>query len=102
MIVGRPARVFVMTSVDASCRSLPEPEITIIRPPAKGDITFKPAQTTTLASTAQGTCLGRTATGTGIYYTARAGNSGADQFAITAKAQTGEVATRTFDVKITE
>ncbi len=91
-----------MTSVDPSCRSLAAPEIIITRPPAKGDITFKPGQQTTLAATAQGTCLGRMATGTGIYYTARAGSSGTDQFAIEAKAATGEVANRVFEVKITE
>ncbi|MEQ1671574.1 MAG: hypothetical protein ABL893_12000 [Hyphomicrobium sp.] len=102
VVAARPARVYVMTSVDAACRSLEAPEITITRPPTKGDVSFKPGQQTTLAATAKGTCIGRTATGTGIYYTARAGHTGIDQFAIEARAATGEVATRVFEVKISE
>lgn len=102
VVVARPARVFVMTSFDKNCRSLPDPDIKITQPPAKGDITFKPGQQTVLAATSQGTCIGKTATGTGIYYTARAGTRGTDRFAIEARTQTGDVATRTFEVNISE
>ncbi len=100
VVAGRPARVFVMAGVDQACKPLPAPQITITQPPTKGDVRFKPGQETTLAATAQGTCVGQKSVGTGIYYTARAGSSGTDQFMIEAKLASGEVATRTFEVKI--
>ncbi len=100
VVAGRPARVFVMAGVDQACKPLPAPEITITKPPAKGDVTFKPGQETTLAATAQGTCVGQKSIGTGIYYTARAGSTGTDQFMIEAKLASGEVATRTFELRI--
>ncbi len=102
VVAGRPARVFVMAGVDQACKPLPAPQITISQPPTKGDVTFKPGQETTLAATAQGTCVGQKSVGTGIYYTARAGSSGTDRFMIEAKLASGEVATRTFEVKIAE
>ena len=89
-----------MAGVDQACKPLPAPEITITKPPAKGDVTFKPGQETTLAATAQGTCVGQKSIGTGIYYTARAGSTGTDQFMIEAKLASGEVATRTFELRI--
>ena len=100
VVAGRPARVFVMAGVDQACKPLPAPQITITHPPAKGDVTFNPGQETTLAATAQGTCVGQKSIGTGIYYTARAGSTGTDQFMIEAKLASGEVATRTFEVRI--
>ncbi len=100
VVAGRPARVFVMAGVDQACKPLPAPQITITQPPAKGDVTFKPGQETTLAATAQGTCVGQKSIGTGIYYTARAGSTGTDRFMIEAKLASGEVATRTFEVRI--
>ena len=102
VVAGRPARVFVMAGVDQACKPLPAPQITITQAPAKGDVTFKPGQETTLAATAQGTCVGQKSIGTGIYYTARAGSTGTDRFMIEAKLASGEVATRTFEVKIAE
>ncbi len=102
VVAGRPARVFVMAGVDQTCKPLPAPQITITQPPTKGDVTFKPGQETTLAATAQGTCVGQKSIGTGIYYTARAGSTGTDRFMIEAKLASGEVATRTFEVKIAE
>ena len=102
VVASRPARVFVMAGVDQACKPLPAPQITITQPPTKGDVTFKPGQEATLAATAQGTCVGQKSIGTGIYYTARVGSTGTDRFMIEAKLASGEVATRTFEVKIAE
>ena len=102
VVAGRPARVFIMAGVGKNCEPIAAPLITIDQPPAKGDVTFKPGQDTTLTATAQGTCVGAKATGTGIYYTARAGSSGTDRFSISAKLASGEISKRTFEVKIAE
>ena len=102
VVAGRPARVFIMAGVGKNCEPIAAPLITVDQPPAKGDVTFKPGQDTTLTATAQGTCVGAKATGTGIYYTARAGTSGTDRFSISAKLASGEISKRTFEVKIAE
>jgi hypothetical protein len=102
VIVGRPARVFVMAGFGKSCEPVAAPEITITQPPEKGDVSFIPGQETTIQYSAAGTCVGQKTTGTGIYYTARAGTSGTDRFAVSAKLASGEVATRAFEVRITE
>jgi hypothetical protein len=41
-------------------------------------------------------------TGTGVYYTARAGASGTDRFAVEAKLASGETNRRVFEVTIAE
>lgn len=102
VVVGRPARVFVFAGVGKNCEAVAAPAITITAPPAKGDVTFKPGQETTIAASAQGTCVGQKSTGTGVYYTARAGANGTDRFSIAAKLASGEVSARTFEVKIEE
>jgi len=102
VVPGRPGRVFIFAGVDKACAALPEPQVQVSKPPAKGDISFKPGQATTIAASASGTCLGSKATGTGVYYTARPGTSGADSFALTAKLATGETMTRDFTVTISE
>jgi hypothetical protein len=102
VIVGRPARVFVMAGFGKSCEPVAAPEITITQPPEKGDVSFIPNQETTIQYSAAGTCVGQKTTGTGIYYTARAGSAGTDKFAVSAKLASGEVASRAFEVRITE
>lgn len=102
LMPGRPGRVFVFAGVDAACRPLPAPELTVARAPQKGDVTFKPGQPTTIAASAAGTCKGAAATGTGVYYTARSGASGADAFAVSARLASGETMVRDFSVKIAE
>lgn len=100
VVPGRPGRVFVFAGVDDSCKALAEPQISISQAPQKGDISFRPGQTTSIAASKNGKCLGATASGTGVYYTARDGTSGSDIFTLTARLATGETMTRTFAVTI--
>lgn len=102
VVVGRPARVFIMAGVGKNCEMLPAPQITVTVSPTQGDVTFVPDQPTTIQTTAKGTCLGQPAKGTGIYYTARQGATGADRFSVTAALASGESASRSFEVKIAE
>lgn len=100
VVVGRAARVFVFAGVGNNCEPLAAPQITVTAQPAKGDISLKPGQETAITASAQGTCVGQKSTGTGVYYTARAGAEGTDRFTVEAKLASGEVSTRTFEVKI--
>lgn len=100
VVPGRPARVFIFAGLDEKCEPIAAPQITITEPPAKGDVSFVPGQETTMQYSAKGTCVGRKTTGTGIYYTARAGQEGADRFSVMAKLGSGDTATRTFEVTI--
>ncbi len=102
VVPGRAGRVFIFAGVDKNCTPLPEPQVSVIDPPQKGDISFRPGQATTIAASAQGSCLGVKATGTGVYYTARAGASGSDAFSVTARLASGETMTRQFQVKIAQ
>jgi hypothetical protein len=102
VVPGRPARVFIFAGFGTRCEQVAAPKITITAPPAKGEVSFVPGQETTIQYSAQGTCVGQKATGTGIYYTARAGQEGTDRFTVTAALASGEVATRTFEVRIAE
>ncbi len=101
-VPDRPTRVFIMAAFDDACRSLPAPPIEITEPPRKGTVQFRPGQSTTVQITATGKCKGATVTGTGIYYAARADASGEDRFTISARSPTGEIATRTFQMFISE
>jgi hypothetical protein len=85
VVPGRPARVFIFAGFGKQCEPVAAPQITITEPPAKGDVSFVPGQETTIQYSAQGTCIGQKTQGTGIYYTARAGQEGADRFSIAAK-----------------
>ena len=99
---GRPGRVFIFAGVDNACAALPAPDLSVNKAPAKGDVSFKTGQDTTIAASAGGTCIGAKAKGTGVYYTARAGTSGPDAFSITAKLASGETMTRDFAVNISQ
>jgi hypothetical protein len=46
--------------------------------------------------------MGRQATGTGLYYTAREGAEGVDSFAVSARLESGETVSRTFQVTIAQ
>lgn len=100
VVVGRPARVFIFSGFDENCAPLAAPQITIMQPPSQGEISFVPGQETTIQYSLTGKCVGQRTTGTGVYYTARAGSGGTDRFALEARLATGEVATRTFEVRI--
>ncbi len=100
VVPGRPGRVFIFAGVDDACKPLPPPALNISRAPAKGDVSFKDGQETVIAASARGTCTGTKAKGTGVYYTARDGMSGPDNFAITARMPTGETLDRAFSVTI--
>lgn len=102
VVVGRPARVFVFAGVGKNCEPVAAPQITIVAPPAKGDVSLRPGQETAIAASAQGTCVGQKSIGTGVYYTARAGANGTDRFSVEARLASGEVSARTFEVKIEE
>jgi len=102
VVPGRPARVFIFAGFGKNCEPVVAPQITIIAPPAKGDVSFVPGQETTIQYSVQGTCIGQKTQGTGVYYTARAGQNGTDRFSVSAKLAGGETATRTFEVRIAE
>jgi predicted small lipoprotein YifL len=102
VVPGRRARVFIMAGLGTNCEPLAPPAITITQLPDKGSVSLEPGQETTIQTSVSGTCIGHKATGTGIYYTARAGETGPDKFSIVANLSSGEVATRTFEVTITE
>lgn len=99
---GASTRVFVMAGFDVNCQSLPKPQITITAPPAKGTVSFREGQTTTVQYSLSGKCIGAKVQGTGIYYTANADASGPDQFSIEARAPSGEVASRSFKLNISD
>lgn len=102
VVAGRPARVFIFAGLGNKCEQLPAPQISVTAAPTKGDVSFVPGQDTTIETSVKGTCVGKSAKGTGVYYTARAGQTGTDTFAVTAKLGAGESATRTFQVTITD
>ena len=102
VVPERPARVFIMAGFDTACKSLAPVQITVDRPPAKGIVTLREGQETTVQYSLSGTCIGTRVKGTGIYYTAKAGATGTDSFAVTARVGSGELATRTFTVSIAD
>jgi len=102
VVAGRPARVFIFAGFGDHCEPVPAPQITVTQAPAKGDVSFVPDQDTLIQASSRGTCIGQKAKGTGVYYTARAGQTGSDRFAVSARLASGETATRTFEVRIAE
>ena len=102
VVPGNSTRVFVMAAFDAKCQSLAAPPIEIVQAPAKGSVSFREGQTTTVQTSLSGSCVGSRVSGTGIYYTAGADKGGEDRFTISARLATGEVATRSFQMFIAE
>jgi hypothetical protein len=101
-VAGRPARVFVMVGFMQKDCSAIVPDIKVLRAPTKGSVSFQPNQMTTVQFSQTGKCTGTRLPGTGIYYTARAGATGGDSFTVEATTPGGEVATRTFHVRVTD
>jgi hypothetical protein len=97
---GGTTRVYIMAAFNDQCQTSGTAEIELIAPPAKGTMSLRPGQTTTVASSRTGSCIGARVQGTGVYYTARADAAGADNFTIRAKLPTGETAERTFVLRI--
>lgn len=100
VVPGRRARVFIFAGLGPKCEALPAPQITVTAPPQKGDLSFEPGQSTVLTTATNPACVGKPATGTGLYYTARAGSDGVDQFAVEARTASGDRLARTFAVRI--
>ena len=99
---GASTRVWIMAAWDDKCQPLAAPHIDIVSRPAKGTVSFREGQSTTVKNSRNGTCIGARVTGTGIYYTAHPGTDGLDGFAIEAKLSTGETATRRFQLTIAD
>jgi hypothetical protein len=101
-VAGRPARVFVMVGFKQSDCAAIAPDIKVTRAPTKGAVTFQPNQMTTVQFSQTGKCMGMKLPGTGIYYTARAGETGNDNFTVEATTPSGEVVSRTFHVRVSD
>ena len=99
---GASTRVWIMAAWDDKCQPMAAPRIDIIAKPAKGSITFREDQPTTVKTSRSGTCIGAKVKGTGVYYTAGANAEGADTFTIEARLITGEIANRSFRMNIAD
>ena len=99
---GASTRVFVMAAFDDACKPIAAPAIEVVKPPGKGSVSFREGQATTIISSLSGKCIGQRITGTGIYYAARPDAAGEDGFSITARLATGEIATRSFQMFISD
>jgi hypothetical protein len=99
---GGTTRVFVMAGFDSQCRSTPSAQITVDVPPAKGSVSMREGQGTTVQYSLSGSCIGAKVQGVGIYYSARPNTEGADTFSISARLASGETASRTFHLNISE
>ena len=91
-----------MAAFDDACRQVAAAALTVDQPPAKGTLSFRENQATTVMYSLSGKCIGTKLTGTGIYYTAAKGATGTDTFKVSAKLASGEMATRTFTVSIAD
>jgi hypothetical protein len=87
--------------LEKDCSAL-TPTFAVAQQPAKGEISFKPNQMTTIRHSSSGNCLGESLAGTGVYYTARAGVIGDDSFSVIATTPDGSTATKTFQVRVVE
>lgn len=99
---GKATRVYVMAAFDAQCKAVAAPNIAVTKPPAKGSVSFREGQTTTIQSSLTGNCIGQRVSGTGVYYTAGESAAGEDTFSIEARLATGEVANRSFRMFISD
>ncbi len=97
-----PTRVFVMAGFAPDCSFKGFPDMQVSAAPTKGQVSFKPGETTTVQYSLSGNCVGTAVQGTGIYHTPAPGQTGEDTFTVTGKLGTGEPATRTFSVIIDE
>lgn len=102
VVAQRPARMYVWAGFrESDCLPL-TPSFVVSQAPAKGEVTFKPDQMTMIRHSNSGNCIGTSLAGTGIYYTARSGVTGPDEFTVTATTPGGTTATKTFNVQVIE
>lgn len=102
VVAGRAARMYIWAGFrEKDCAAL-TPTFAVGRAPAKGEVTFQPNQSTMIRHSSSGKCIGASLQGTGIYYTARAGQTGEDTFSVIATTPDGGTATKTFNVRVIE
>ena len=99
---GGTTRVYVMAGFDAQCKPTPAATITIDVAPTKGTVSLREGQSIIVQQSVSGSCVGQRVTGTGIYYTAKPDGQGPDSFSITARLASGETASRTFQLNVSE
>ncbi len=99
---GGTTRVYVMAGFDGQCKPTPPATIIIDAAPVKGTVSLREGQAIVVQQSVSGSCVGSRVTGTGIYYTAKPDGQGADSFSITARLASGETATRTFHLNISD
>jgi len=102
VVAGKTKLVFVIAGFDAACRSTTYPTVTIDAGAAKGRVILRPGESTTVQYSVSGRCIGAKVEGVGIYYVAADDAEGADAFSITARMPGGEIATRMFNIHITD
>ena len=112
VVAERPARMYVWAGFNEKDCTPITPTLAVAQAPTKGEVSFRPNQMTTIQHSSSGKCLGHRLPGTGIYYTARKGQTGLDQFSVTAttksgqavtnQAVTNQAVTKSFQVQIVE
>lgn len=100
VVAGRPARVYIWAGFDEATCAARTPALAVAVPPTNGTVTFKPGQSTKIEHSRSGKCIGQTLPGTGIYYTAKPGATGRDQFSVTATLPNEAPVTQNFTVTI--
>lgn len=102
VVAGRPARMYIWAGFrEKDCAAL-TPTFAVAQAPARGEVTFQANQPTMIRHSSSGKCIGTSLQGTGIYYTARAGETGDDTFSVIATTPDGGKATKTFNVQVVE
>jgi len=92
--------MYIWAGFDPDTCTAITPTLTVSQSPAKGAVTFRPNQMTKIMQSTSGKCIGQTVYGTGIYYTARKGTRGQDQFAVTAATSDDPPVTHSFSLTI--
>jgi hypothetical protein len=102
VVAGRPARMYIFAGFKEKDCSPVQANLSLAQQPAKGTVEFRPGQTTTIMQSGSGKCIGTKLPGIGVYYTAAEGQTGTDRFVVSATTPTGEVSSKTFDLKIAQ
>lgn len=97
---GAETRVFVFAAFDANCQPLAAPRLVVEAAPGKGTVEFRDGLETTVQYSLSGRCVGKRVNGTGVFYKANKDGEGADAFTVSARMSGGEVATRSFHLRI--
>ncbi|MGE0630239.1 MAG: hypothetical protein AB7O43_20785 [Hyphomicrobiaceae bacterium] len=101
VIAGKATHVDTLMSFDKRCNPV-EPQITVVKPPAKGTVSFGKGKMATVQYSASGTCIGRSLPATVVTYTSNAGATGNDSFSISARSAAGDIGSKSFNVTIME